>query len=119
MVSRSPDDGLPYYCKLCGMGYHGYTACVEKDCELESDATAKARQKQGNNEYFYVRAADLNVGDCVYMHDNSLRTVKEVFHGFGLIPKGAESLERSVQIFWVEGDYSMIQRSHELLTYKK
>lgn len=118
MIKRNSTDGLPYFCKLCGKGFNEYVVCGEKDCELESDSSAKSRQKQGNNAYFYVRAADLKPGDCVYMHDNSLRTVKEVFHGHGLIPKGAEAVERPVQIFWVEGDFTMVPRSLEIYTAK-
>ena len=40
---RKPDDGHPYYCKLCGAGLDEYFACELPDCELESIEDAQER----------------------------------------------------------------------------
>lgn len=40
---RTTTDGLPYYCKACGLGWNEYGACEELECELESAETALAR----------------------------------------------------------------------------
>ena len=40
---RTPTDGLPYYCKTCGLGWNEYGACEEVDCELETRSEAIAR----------------------------------------------------------------------------
>jgi hypothetical protein len=114
-MNRSPFDGHPYYCKICGIDFAKYTACEENDCELESEITAKSRKKAGVSTTQAKRAADLTPDDVVLLHDNSLRTVKEVNHGDGLIPKGRENDERSVLITWVEGGTSMILRTSECL----
>lgn len=42
-MSRSPTDGYPYYCKLCGFGFGEYMACELPDCELESHEDAEKR----------------------------------------------------------------------------
>jgi len=115
MPQRSPYDGLPYYCRLCGMGWAEYQACEAGDCELESEATALGRQKRPAALRREKRAADLVPGDSVFMHDNSLRVVKEVDHGKGLIPKGREADERSVVVHWVEGGFSTVLRTGECL----
>jgi hypothetical protein len=46
MTDRTPYDGQPYYCALCGMGLAEFYACELPDCELESQAQARARQQQ-------------------------------------------------------------------------
>lgn len=45
MAERNPYDGLPYYCKLCGVGLSEYQACEENDCELESPENAIKRRE--------------------------------------------------------------------------
>lgn len=40
---RSPNDGKPYYCATCGLGWGEYMACEEPGCALESEETAAAR----------------------------------------------------------------------------
>lgn len=40
---RTPTDGMPYYCKTCGLGWNEYGACEEVDCELESSEEALSR----------------------------------------------------------------------------
>ncbi len=114
-MTRSPYDGHPFYCKICGVGFAEYMACEETDCELESEQTAKSRKKAGISTNAWKRAADLTPDDVVLMHDNSLRTVKEINHGEGLIPKGRENDERSVLVSWVEGGTSMILRTNECM----
>jgi hypothetical protein len=46
---RTPFDGLPYYCALCGKAYEG-RHCEELNCELESAVAARARQLQNSVE---------------------------------------------------------------------
>lgn len=41
---RSPYDGKPFYCTVCGLGFDEYGACELPDCKLESDADARARK---------------------------------------------------------------------------
>lgn len=41
--ARTPTDGQPFYCKLCGAGYGEYAACEMPDCELEGSEEARAR----------------------------------------------------------------------------
>jgi hypothetical protein len=43
MSDRHPHDGKPFYCALCGAGWHEYGACEEPDCALETEAQAKVR----------------------------------------------------------------------------
>jgi hypothetical protein len=40
---RTTKDGLPYYCKTCGLGWNEYGACEETNCELESHEEALTR----------------------------------------------------------------------------
>lgn len=44
MDERNYNDGKPYYCALCGLGFDEYLACEEPDCELESEQEAQERQ---------------------------------------------------------------------------
>ena len=56
---RDPYDGLPYYCKLCGVGLAEFNACEEGDCELESpDDAAKRRELKllGNPQMYNKNA---------------------------------------------------------------
>lgn len=41
---RSPYDGQPFYCALCGAGFGEYMACEEPDCELETKDEAEKRR---------------------------------------------------------------------------
>ena len=43
MDDRTPYDGKPYYCALCGAGFGEYMACEMPDCELESEQEAQDR----------------------------------------------------------------------------
>lgn len=43
MVERTPYDGRPYYCAMCGLGIGEFMACEEPDCRLESPAKAEHR----------------------------------------------------------------------------
>ncbi len=43
---RTPDDGEPFYCARCGLGFGEFMACEDGDCELESADKARARQQQ-------------------------------------------------------------------------
>jgi hypothetical protein len=41
---RSPRDGKPYYCTLCGAGLPEYLACeTSAQCQLETPEAAQAR----------------------------------------------------------------------------
>lgn len=40
---RTPTDGRPFYCVLCGAGRHDWTLC-ERDCQLEAPEIAAARK---------------------------------------------------------------------------
>lgn len=40
---RTPTNGQPYYCRVCGMGWNEFMACEEVDCELETEAEAQKR----------------------------------------------------------------------------
>lgn len=42
-MSRTPYDGQPFYCKLCGAGWGEYGACEEPNCTLEDAQTAQQR----------------------------------------------------------------------------
>jgi hypothetical protein len=46
MTERTPYDGKPYYCVVCGLGFAEWEACEEIDCLLESEARAKSRQAE-------------------------------------------------------------------------
>jgi hypothetical protein len=43
---RTPYDGQPYYCALCGAGLAEFYACELPECDLETQAQARARQQQ-------------------------------------------------------------------------
>ncbi len=43
-MTRHPYDGEPYYCTLCGLGYHEYLACEESVCKLEPKQNAETRR---------------------------------------------------------------------------
>lgn len=47
IVKRHPQDGAPFYCAACGMGFDEYMACELGACQLESQAVAEARQERG------------------------------------------------------------------------
>lgn len=40
---RSPYDGKPYYCDVCGLGFGEFVACEEPECRLETAAAAAGR----------------------------------------------------------------------------
>ena len=46
MSERTPYDGLPYYCAICGMGLAEFMACELSECQLETAGEARARQQQ-------------------------------------------------------------------------
>lgn len=46
MTERTPYDGKPYYCRLCGVGLGEFMACEDGDCELETRAAAEKRAKE-------------------------------------------------------------------------
>ncbi len=49
-MNRSPYDGEPYYCAVCGLGFGEFMACEEPDCKLEDSDDAlnrKARKERG------------------------------------------------------------------------
>ena len=46
MSDRTPYDGKPYYCKLCGLGISEVMACEDGDCALESEQAARERQQR-------------------------------------------------------------------------
>lgn len=46
MPDKRWNDGNPYYCKTCGVGFDEFMACDLTDCELESKQTAKQRQRR-------------------------------------------------------------------------
>jgi hypothetical protein len=43
LPGRTPTDGKPYYCALCGLGFGEFMACEESDCKLEDWDTARKR----------------------------------------------------------------------------
>jgi len=47
---RTPTDGLPYYCILCGAGWTKYNQCERTTCILEAMETARARQQEGKQD---------------------------------------------------------------------
>lgn len=118
-MKRSPRDGYPYYCKICGLGYQEYMACEAPDCQLESDATAKARKKAGVAGLPVKPAIELVQGDSVCLWDDTYRTVKEVHPGYGHILKGAETQERCCTIFWQEGESTIVLRTQECILETK
>lgn len=40
---RKHNDGKPFYCNTCNLGYGEYMACEELDCKLESEHEAQQR----------------------------------------------------------------------------
>lgn len=42
---RRWNNGKPYYCEVCGLGFDEYMACEEPHCKLESDEQAETRAK--------------------------------------------------------------------------
>lgn len=42
---RTPYDGKPYYCAVCGIGFAEYMACEEADCALEGPDHAERRRE--------------------------------------------------------------------------
>lgn len=50
----APYNGLPYYCKICNMGFDEYIACELTDCELESEEDARSRRDQHLAESKYI-----------------------------------------------------------------
>lgn len=44
MPCPTPNNGRPYYCNTCGLGYAEYVCCDEQDCKLESEQEAQVRQ---------------------------------------------------------------------------
>lgn len=45
-AARTPIDGWPYYCRVCGLGFGEYLACEELDCALEDQEQAQTRMKR-------------------------------------------------------------------------
>jgi hypothetical protein len=43
MSDRTHNDGRPYYCAECGLGFGEFLACELPDCKLESEADALKR----------------------------------------------------------------------------
>lgn len=105
---RTPNDGEPYYCKLCGNSYEHLAICLNRDCELESRETAKLRFKKGPPRITKL-AKDLVAGDMVLMEDDTVRTVRDLSYGFATFIRGSSSV-RGVLINWVEGDWSSVPR---------
>ena len=44
MTDRTPSDGEPFYCDICGLGLQEVMACEDGICWMESAETARARQ---------------------------------------------------------------------------
>ena len=44
MMERTPYDGEPFYCDICGLGLQEMMACEDGICWMESAETARARQ---------------------------------------------------------------------------
>ena len=42
-MSRTPQDGQPFYCVKCKAGFGEYIACERPDCKLESQESAEVR----------------------------------------------------------------------------
>lgn len=43
-MTRTPNDGKPFYCAICGAGWNEYGACERVDCRLESQEDAELRE---------------------------------------------------------------------------
>jgi len=46
MSDRTPYDGKPFYCAICGMGLAEFMACELPECQLETEGEARSRQQQ-------------------------------------------------------------------------
>jgi hypothetical protein len=47
-AERTPYDGKPYYCEICGAGFYEFMTCERPDCRLERPERAEQRQlRQG------------------------------------------------------------------------
>ena len=44
MTERTPYDGEPFYCDICGLGLQEVMACEDGICWMESAEAARARQ---------------------------------------------------------------------------
>lgn len=49
MTLRTPYDGAPFYCIMCGAGFYEFIACEESNCERECVIEAKRRQQEAQN----------------------------------------------------------------------
>jgi hypothetical protein len=45
MTDRSPYDGKPFYCAVCGAGFGEFMACEAPDCIIESWEAARNRNR--------------------------------------------------------------------------
>lgn len=54
---RTPTDGKPYYCALCGCGFGEFLACELPDCQLETDRKALNRASRAKANRRKKRAA--------------------------------------------------------------
>ncbi len=45
-ADRTPTDGKPFYCRVCGSGFGEYLACEEPCCKLEPEREAVARRRK-------------------------------------------------------------------------
>lgn len=109
-MSRTPYDGQPYYCRLCGLGWNEFMACEETSCTLEDESSAKARMRTKDAARPKTKMVkDLLPGDKIILDDNTFRTVDRVVFGFALRLKGDSSTPGAV-IYWKEGDWSITSR---------
>jgi hypothetical protein len=44
--TRTPHDGKPYFCAVCGDGLAEFVSCELAECELETTAAAEARRAE-------------------------------------------------------------------------
>ena len=44
MTLRTPYDGAPYYCTVCGAGFYEFMACERTECEREGVKDAERRR---------------------------------------------------------------------------
>lgn len=58
---RTPTDGEPYYCALCGLGFAEFMACEEPDCKLEDWETARKRVR-GSGRHHNHELTTVNAG---------------------------------------------------------
>lgn len=117
-MSRSPYDGKPYYCKICGLGFNEYIACEELDCELESEASAKLRFKASKAITFKTKLAkDLEIGDSVYDDNNGLRIVKSIEFSSAVYLKGDTNKRRFAFITWDDKTTTVVDREFKCTMY--